>query len=71
MFFIKFDFLCDLNSFGNKLYEKSGLQCFDYCSFHTTDKYDNNCKYMAHRVYICSNLKSHSMVSQSDDLHSS
>ena len=31
--YIKFDFVCDLNSLENELFQKSGLLYLDYCTF--------------------------------------
>jgi hypothetical protein len=37
--YIKFDFVCDLNSLENELFHKSGLLYLDYCTFHATMVY--------------------------------
>jgi hypothetical protein len=43
--YIKFDFVCDLNSLENDLFQKSGLLYLDYCTFHAIGLYDNNNRY--------------------------
>jgi hypothetical protein len=40
--YIEFDFICDLNSFENELFQKSGLLFLDYCTFYALGLYDNN-----------------------------
>jgi hypothetical protein len=40
--YIKFDFVCDLNSLENELFQKSGLIYLDYCTFYAIGLYDNN-----------------------------
>jgi hypothetical protein len=66
--YIKFDFVCDLNSLDNELFQKSGLLYFDYCSFPTIGLCDKNNKYIVQRVYTCSHLKTSLMVSLSDQI---
>jgi hypothetical protein len=66
--YIKFDFICDLNSLENELFQKSGLLYFDYCSFHAIGLCDNNNKCIVKRLYICSDLKTSSMVSPIDQI---
>jgi hypothetical protein len=56
--YIKFDFLCDLKSLVNELYEKSDLPSFNHCLLHAIGKYDSKRQYLVHRIYICSDLKS-------------
>jgi hypothetical protein len=63
--YIKFDFICDLNSLENELFQKSGLLYLDYCTFHAIGLYDNNNSYIVQKVYICSDLTSF-MVPLSD-----
>ncbi|TVU13612.1 hypothetical protein EJB05_40328, partial [Eragrostis curvula] len=65
---IKFDFLCDLNRLEENLFQKSGLPCLDYCSFHAIGKYDENGTYMVHRLYICSDLKTPLIGSTNDPM---
>jgi hypothetical protein len=38
--YIEFDFVCDLNSLENELFQKSGLLYLDYCTFHAIGLYD-------------------------------
>jgi hypothetical protein len=64
--YIKFDFVCDLNSLENKLFQKSDLLYFDYCTFHAIGLYDNNNSYTVQKVYICSDLTTSFMVPLSD-----
>jgi hypothetical protein len=64
--YIKFDFVCDLNSLENELFHKSGLLYLDYCTFHAIGLYDNNNSYIVQKVYICSNLTTSFMVPLSD-----
>jgi hypothetical protein len=66
--YIEFDFVCDLNSLENELFQKSGLLYFNYCSFHAIGLCYNNNKYIVKRVYICSDLKTSLMVSPSDQI---
>jgi hypothetical protein len=40
--YIKFDFVCDLNSLENEIFQKSGLLYLDYCTFHAIGLYNNN-----------------------------
>jgi hypothetical protein len=62
--YIKFDFICDLNSLENELFQKSGL--LDYCTFHAIGLYDNNNSYIMQKVYIYSDLITSFMVPLSD-----
>jgi hypothetical protein len=64
--YIKFDFVCDLNSLENELFQKSGLLYLDYCTFHAIGLYDSNNSYIVQKVYICSDLTSSFMVPVSD-----
>jgi hypothetical protein len=64
--YIKFYFVCDLNSLENELFQKSGLLYLDYCSFHAIGLYDNNNRYIVQKVYICSDLATSFMVPLSD-----
>jgi hypothetical protein len=64
--YIKFDFLCDLNSVENELFQKSGLLYLDYCTFHTIGLYDNNNRYIVQKVHICSDLTTSFMVPLND-----
>jgi hypothetical protein len=64
--YIKFDFVCDLNSFENELFQKSGLLYLDYCTFHAIGLYDNNNRYIVQKGYICSDLTASFMVPLSD-----
>jgi hypothetical protein len=64
--YIKFDFVCDLNSLENELFQKSGLLYLDYCTFHAIGLYDNNNSYIVQKVYICSDLTTTFMVPLSD-----
>jgi hypothetical protein len=56
--YIEFDFVCDLNSLENELFQKSGLLYLDYFTFHAIGLYDNSNSYIVQKVYICSNLTS-------------
>jgi hypothetical protein len=49
--YIKFHYVCHLNSLENELFQKSSLLYFEYYSFHTIGLCDNNNKYM-YRGYI-------------------
>jgi hypothetical protein len=66
--YIKFDFVCDLNSLENELFQKSGLLYLDYCTFHALGLYDNNNSYIVQKVYICSDLTTSFMVPRSDKI---
>ena len=48
--YIELDFLCDLNSLENKLYDKSGLPYVNNCSLHGIGKYDSKGEYFVHKV---------------------
>jgi hypothetical protein len=51
--YIKFDFVCHLNSLENELFHKSGLLYLDYCTFHTLGLYDNNNSYILQKgIYL-------------------
>jgi hypothetical protein len=56
--YIEFDFVCDLNSLENELFQKSGLLYLDYFTFHAIGLYDNSNSYIVQKVYICSDLTS-------------
>jgi hypothetical protein len=64
--YIEFDFVCDMNSLENELFQKSGLLYLDYCTFHAIGLYDNNNSYIVQKVYICSDLTTSFMVPLSD-----
>jgi hypothetical protein len=64
--YIEFDFVCDMNSLENELFQKSGLLYLDYCTFHSIGLYDNNNSYIVQKVYICSDLTTSFMVPLSD-----
>jgi hypothetical protein len=63
--YIKFDFVCDLNSLENELFQKSGLY-LDYYTFHAIGSYDNNNRYIVQKVYICLDLTTYFMLPLSD-----
>jgi hypothetical protein len=44
--YIELNFVCDLNSFENELFQRSGLLYLDYCTFHAIGLYDNNNSYI-------------------------
>jgi hypothetical protein len=48
--YIKFDFVCDLNSLENELFQKSGLLYLYYCTFYAIGLYDNNNRYIVQKV---------------------
>jgi hypothetical protein len=60
--YIEFDFVCDLNSLENELFQKSSLLYLDYYTFHALGLYDNNNSYIVQKVYICSDLTTSFMV---------
>jgi hypothetical protein len=60
--YIKFDFVCHLNSLENELFHKSGLLYLNYCTFHALGLYNNNNSYIVRKVYICSDLTTSFMV---------
>jgi hypothetical protein len=64
--YIKLNFVCDLNSLENELFQKSGLLYLDYCTFHTIGLYDNKNSYIVRKVYICLDLTTSFMVPLSD-----
>jgi hypothetical protein len=64
--YIEFDFVCDLNSLVNELFQKSGLLYLNYCTFHAICLYENNNSYIVQKVHICSDLTTSFMVPLSD-----
>jgi hypothetical protein len=60
--YIKFDFVYDLNSLENELFQKSGFLYLDYCTFRALGLYDNNNSYNVQKVHICSDLTTSFMV---------
>jgi hypothetical protein len=64
--YIKFDFVCHLNSLENELFQKSSLLYLDYCNFYALGLYDNNNSYIVQKVYICSDLTISFMVPRID-----
>jgi hypothetical protein len=64
--YIEFDFVCDLNSLENELFQKFDLLYLDYCTFHAIGLYDNNNTYIVQNVYICSDLITYFMVPLND-----
>jgi hypothetical protein len=66
--YIEFDFVCNLNSLENELFQKSSLLYLDYCTFHALGLYDNNNSYIVHKVYICLILTTSFMVLRSDKI---
>ena len=54
--YIEFDVLCNLSDLEEQLLKHAE---FPWCSrhtYHAIGKYDNNGKYLIHRLYICTNL---------------
>jgi hypothetical protein len=66
--YIRFNFVCNLNSLEIELFQKSGLLYLDYCTFHAFGLYDNNNSYIVQKVYICSDLTTSFMVPRSDKI---
>jgi hypothetical protein len=64
--YIKFDFVCHLNSLENELFQKSSLIYLDYCTFHALGLYDNNNSYNVQKLHICLDLTTSFMVPQID-----
>jgi hypothetical protein len=64
--YIKFDFVCHLNSLENELFQKSGLLYLDYCTFHALGLYGNNNIYIVQKVNICLDLTTSFMVARID-----
>jgi hypothetical protein len=64
--YIEFDFVCELNSLENELFQKSSLLYHDYCTFHALGLYDNNNSHIVQKVYICSDLTTSFLVPRSD-----
>jgi hypothetical protein len=60
--YIEFDFVCDMNSLENELFQKSGLLYLDYSTFHALGLYDSNNSYIVQKVYICSEYSRSFMV---------
>jgi hypothetical protein len=61
--YIEFDILCILNCLEERLFAYPELPCLTRNTYHFIGKYNHKGKYMVHRLYICSNLKS-SLVGQ-------
>ena len=54
--YIEFDVLCNLSDLEEHLFAHVELPCCSRHTYHAIGKYDNNGKYLIHRVYICANL---------------
>ena len=54
--YIEFDVLCNLSDLEEQLFEHAELTWCSRHTYHAIGKYDNNGKYLIHRVYICANL---------------
>jgi hypothetical protein len=66
--YIEFDFVCDLNSLKNELFQKSSLLYLGYITFQALGLYDNKNSYIVQKVYICSDLRTSFMVPRSDKI---
>jgi hypothetical protein len=56
--YIEFDVLCNLNNLEEKLSFSADLPRLFKHTYHVIGIYNWKEKYMVHRVYICSNMKS-------------
>ena len=54
--YIEFDVLCNLSDLEEQLFEHAELPWCSRHIYHAIGKYDNNGKYLIHRLYICTNL---------------
>ena len=54
--YIEFDVLCNLSDLEKQLFEHAELPWCSRHTYHAIGKYDNNGKYLIHRLYICTNL---------------
>jgi hypothetical protein len=66
--YIEFDVLCNLNNLEEKLSFSVVLPWLSKHIYHVTERYNWKGEYMVHRVYICSNMKSHFVMKQHDQL---
>jgi hypothetical protein len=66
--YIEFDLLCNLNYLEEKLSFSADLPCLSKHTYHVIGRYNWKGEYMVHRVYICSNMKSHFVMKQYDQL---
>ena len=66
--YIEFFDLCNLDCLEERLFRYADLPWFSRYTYHVSGKYDNNGQYLIHRVYICANLNSSSVVQHFDQL---
>jgi len=69
--YIEFDDLCNLNYLEKKLYAYAELPWWFRHTYHAIGKYDNNGKYLIHRVYICTNLNFSFVIQDCNQLNGS
>ena len=69
--YIEFDVLCNLSDLEEQLFEHAELSWCSRHTYHAIGKYDNNGKYLIHRVYICANLNFPFVVQDCNQLNGS
>jgi hypothetical protein len=67
--YIKYDVPCDLNIVEKRMFCQTKLSLLTRNNFHAIGSYDNGI-FMVYRVYICSDLKPHSIMQQYDQVDS-
>ena len=69
--YIEFNVLCNLSDLEEQLFEHAELSWCSRHTYHAIGKYDNNGKYLIHRVYICANLNFPFVVQDCNQLNGS
>ena len=69
--YIEFDVLCNLSDLEELLFQHAELPWCPRHTYHAIGKYDNNRKYLIHRVYICANLNFPFVVQNCNQLNGS
>ena len=69
--YIEFDVLCNLSDLEEQLFEHAELPWCSKHTYHAIGKYDNNGKYLIHRIYICTNLNFPFVVQDCNQLNES
>ncbi|XP_039851101.1 uncharacterized protein LOC120709500 isoform X1 [Panicum virgatum] len=69
--YIEFDVLCNLSDLEEQLFQHAELPWCPRHTYHAIGKYDNNRKYLIHRVYFCANLNFPFVVQDCNQLNGS
>jgi hypothetical protein len=67
--YIEYDVPCDLNIVEKRMVCQTKLPLLTRNNFHAIGSYDNSV-FMVHRVHICSDLNTHSIMQQYDQVES-